>query len=294
MSNQPLGTGGDSGRRLLRHHLPLALASAFALILLMALPTFDASRYPIGDIFSGAFPQERSGEHTGPMNHGPDQAGPMDHGAHGHGPMRHGGQDTLSLTPSADQVRHRSFNRQLTVASGYVALGLLGLTLLIGPANLLLRKPNPVSSYLRRDVGTWVAILSVVHVLFGLQVHGTGRISGFLNYFIAPDGGPWLNSFGLANWTGLGALVIVVGLLAVSSNVALRKLKGRPWKRLQRLNYALFALVVVHAFFYGALLRVTSLFTFLLGMCVVAVFVGQAAGIWLWRRRASRTVSTPA
>ena len=294
MSNQPVGTGGDLGRRLLRHHLPLALASALALILLMALPAFDASRYPVGDIFSGALPQERSGEHTGPMNHGQDQAGPMDHGAHRHGPMRHGGQDTSSLTPSDDQVRHRSFNRQLTVASGYVALGLLALTLLIGPANLLLRRPNPVSSYLRRDVGTWVAISSVVHVLFGLQVHGTGRISGFLNYFVVPDNGPQLNSFGLANWTGLAALVIVVGLLALSSNVALRKLKARPWKRLQRLNYALFALVVVHAFFYGALLRVTSPFTLLLGASVVAVFVGQVAGIWLWRRRASRTASTAA
>lgn len=294
MSNQPLGTGGDLGRRLLRHHLPLALASALALILFMTLPAFDPSRYVFGDIFSGSLPQQRSGEQTGSINHGPDQAGPTDHEAHRHGPMRHGGRDTSSLTPSDDQVRHRSFNRQLTVASGYVALGLLALTLLIGPANLLLRKPNPVSSYLRRDVGTWVALFSVVHVLLGLQVRGTGQIGGFLNYFIAPDGGPQLNSFGLANWTGLAALVIVVGLLALSSNLALRKFKVRPWKQLQRLNYALFVLVVVHAFFYGALLRVTSPFTSLLGACVAAVFVGQAVGVWLWQRRASRTASTPA
>ena len=131
-----------------------ALASGLALILFMTLPAFDASRYPVGDIFSGPLPQQRSGEQTGPMNHGPEQAGLMDHGVQRHDPRRHGGQDASSLTPSADQVRHRPFNRQLTVASGYVALGLLGLTLLIGPANLLLGKRNPVSSYLRRDVGT--------------------------------------------------------------------------------------------------------------------------------------------
>lgn len=293
MSHQPLGTGGDLDRRLLRRHLPLALASALALILFMTMPVFDVGTYPVGDIFSGPLPQQRSGE-PGPMNHGPEQTGPMDHGAHRHGPMRHGGQDASSLAPSADQVRYRSFNRQLTVASGYVALGLLVLTLLIGPANLLLGKRNPVSSYLRRDVGTWVALFSVVHVLFGLQVHGSGRISGFLNYFITSDGGPWLNSFGFANWTGLGALVIVVGLLVLSNNFALRKLKARPWKRLQRVNYALFALVVVHAFFYGALLRATSPFTFLLGACVVAVLVGQVVGVWLWRRNASRAGATPA
>jgi sulfoxide reductase heme-binding subunit YedZ len=175
--------------------------------------------------------------------------------------------------------------QQLTVATGYVATGLLALTLLIGPANLLLRKRNPVSSYLRRDMGTWTAIFSVVHVIFGLQVHGTGQLSGFLTYFVAPDGRPLLNSFGLGNWTGLAATVIVVGLLALSSDFALRKLKARTWKWLQRLNYALFALVIAHAFFYGALLRVTSPFTLLLGLTVMAVFAGQALGVWLWRRR---------
>jgi sulfoxide reductase heme-binding subunit YedZ len=185
----------------------------------------------------------------------------------------------------------RFFNQQFTVATGYVAVGLLGLTLLIGPANLLLRRRNPLSNYLSRDVGTWAAIGSVVHVIFGLQVHGGGRISDFLSYFVAPDGSPWLNSFGLGNWTGLGALVIVVGLLAVSSDFALRKLRARPWKRLQRLNYALFALVIAHAFFYGALLRITSPFTLLLGLSVIAVFVGQAVGVWLWRRRYARTAA---
>ena len=60
------------------------------------------------------------------------------------------------------------------------------------------------------------------------------------------------------------------------------------WKWLQRLNYALFALVIAHAFFYGALLRVTSPFTLLLVLRIIAVFLGQAVGIWLWRRRDSR------
>jgi methionine sulfoxide reductase heme-binding subunit len=184
--------------------------------------------------------------------------------------------------------------RQLTVATGYLALGLLAITLLIGPANLLLRKRNPVSSYLRRDMGMWTVIASVAHVIFGLQVHGTGRIGGFLDYFVA-DGSPLTNSFGWANWTGLAALVIALGLLALSNDAALRKLKARRWKRLQRLNYALFALVLAHAFFYGALLRRDSPYTLLLLLSVGAVVVGQVVGVRLWRRRHARTsASQPA
>src|ERR671930_393679 len=77
-----------------------------------------------------------------------------------------------------------SFARQFTVATGYVATGLLGVTLLIGPANLLLRRRNPISSYLRRDVGTWTVVFSAVHVVFGLQAHGGGQLSSILAYFV--------------------------------------------------------------------------------------------------------------
>jgi DMSO/TMAO reductase YedYZ heme-binding membrane subunit len=93
------------------------------------------------------------------------------------------------------------------------------------------------------------------------------------------------NSFGLGNWTGLAALVIVVGLLVISTNRSVRELKAERWKNLQRLNYTLFALVVAHAVFYGALSRMTSPFTLLLIFTVIAVFVGQTLGIWLYRRR---------
>ena len=188
----------------------------------------------------------------------------------------------------------RGFMARFTTASGYVALGLLAFTLLIGPANLLLRRRNPVSSYLRRDAGTWTAVVSVVHVIAGFTVHGPPVDLGarILRYFFAPDGSVLLDNFGLGNWTGLAATVIVVGLLALSSDFALRKLKARPWKWLQRLNYALFALAVAHAMYYaafgGSLLRAGSPSAVLLVPTVAAVFVAQVAGIWLWRRRYAR------
>lgn len=132
--------------------------------------------------------------------------------------------------------------RRSTVATGYLALGLLALTLLIGPANLLLRRRNPVSSYLRRDAGAWTAAFSGVHVLLSFKVHGSGRIR--LRRLLRRRCSPLTNSFGLGNWTGLAALLIAAGLLAISSDAALRRLKAKSWKRL-RLSYALFALVAV-------------------------------------------------
>lgn len=284
----PLGTDGEWRRRLLRHYMPLAVASAVALVLFMNIPRFDSSEYAMGDIFSGTFPrdfpdqgstqQDGTGGHTGPPS-----------GTEGHtGPPPANG--TNQAPP--DEVNDRSFMRRLTTATGYLALGLLALTLLIGPTNLLLRRRNPVSSYLRRDVGAWAAFFSVVHLIPGLQVHGTGELRDFLDYFFAPDGSALTSSLGLANWTGLAAVVIVVGLLALSSDFALRKLKARTWKWLQRLNYALVALVLVHAFFYGALLRMTSPYTLMLGLSVIAILVGQAVGIRLWRQRYSRAPGT--
>ncbi len=88
--------------------------------------------------------------------------------------------------------------------------------------------------------------------------------------------------------------MIVTGLLALSTDGSLRELKARRWKNLQRLNYASFALVVLHAFFYGALLRLGSPLALLFLFIVIAVFLGQAVGVWLWRRRHSRGTAASA
>jgi sulfoxide reductase heme-binding subunit YedZ len=233
-----MGTGGSWRRRVLLHHLPVALGSGAVLLLFMGLA-----------LFTNSFSHDGSG-----------------------------GAFSLSLETDGP-----SFISRLTIATGYVATVLLALTLLIGPANLLLRRRNPLSSYLRRDLGTWTVIFSVAHVVLAFHSAYRGTFS-FLEFFVA-EGTPLTNSFGLGNWTGLAALVLVVGLLAISTNSSIRELRGRRWKDLQRLNYSVFVLVVLHAVFYGALMRMSSPFTLLLVATVVAVFAGQAIGIRLWRRR---------
>jgi sulfoxide reductase heme-binding subunit YedZ len=249
----PLGAGRGWLRRLFFHHLPLALASAAVIVLFVNLPWFGAGMR--GDIMSSPLPSS-FGFAGMSMNHAGDSGGGM------------------------------RLTSQVTMATGYVATMLLGLTLLIGPMNLLLRRRHPISSPLARDIGTWATIVGVVHVIFGFQVHGgnASDISTFYAYFFA-DGWPLANSFGLGNWVGLAALVIVVLLITISNDRALRELKAKRWKSLQRLNYTLFGLVILHAFFYGALLQPTSPYTLVLIGTVAAILMGQSAGIRMWRRR---------
>jgi len=272
-------------RRVLLHHLPLAIASSIVLALFMGVRLFDARAFPHPDLMTAAFPQVRGSDdtagHVNPGRHGAN--GMQSHGTQA-APMRHG----HTAPPERSETgQHRSM-QQLTVATGYLALGLLAVTLLLGPANLVLGRRNPISTYLRRDVGIWTAFFSIVHIVCAVLVHtgpGRGLVSAFLHFFVANDGSLLTNSFGWGNWTGLAALVIALGLLATSNDIALRTLKARPWKWLQRLNYALFLLVILHAFFYGAFLRLTSPFTLLLLLSAIAVFAGQSVGIWLWRRK---------
>lgn len=263
---RPLGTTRrDIPARLLLHHLPLGVTSIVLFALFMSLAA--SSHAPALDMSSdGVVPRQAA-----PM-------GAMDH--------RSGDPGDAAGSERGRRIFDRGFMARSTTATGYVATALLAATLLLGPANLLLRRRNPISTYFRRDVGTWTAVTSVVHVFFGLQIHGNlADAYNFLRYFLV-EGAPRTNSFGLANWTGLAATVIVVGLLAISTDRSLRELTGRRWKNLQRLNYALFVLVVLHAYFYGALLRVTSPFALMLLGTVVAVAAGQVAGMRLWRQRA--------
>jgi methionine sulfoxide reductase heme-binding subunit len=259
--------------------------SGVVLAVFMKVPLFDPNTYPTGGalrapsggLFGDILPTDQGGG-FGMQGRSSSQGGGamqgMSRGSQGGGASHAGGGSPPLL------MRRYSF------ATGYIALGLLALTLLIGPANLLLGRRTPVSSYLRRDVGICSAIASVVHVVFGFLVkHGGGAV---LDYFFASDGGLLDNTFGLANYTGLAALMIVAALAVISSNAALRKLKPRNWKRIQRLNYALFALATAHGVGYGALWRTTSPYTRLLFLLTAVVVVAQLAGTWLYRQRSGR------
>ena len=171
---------------------------------------------------------------------------------------------------------------KLSFSTAYPALFLLLATLAIGPLNVLTRRRNPVSSDLRRDVGIWAGILSIFHSVVGQNVHLRGR--------------PWLyyvyqarehhsfpirhDLFGFGNYTGLIGTLILLALLATSNDYSLRKLGTPKWKRLQRWNYAVFALTAAHAIAYLKIEHQRRHFVLIIAIGMATTFALQIAGYY--------------
>ena len=194
----------------------------------------------------------------------------------------------LYLTrPYRDVLSRASF------ATAYPALLLLACTLLLGPWRLLRNKRNPISDDLRRDIGIWAGLLGILHAVVGQCVHLRGR--------------PWLyyvyeakskhsfplrhDLFGFANYTGAIATLVLLALLATSSDYALRAMGTPRWKQLQRYNYALFALTILHALAYQFIEKQKFPFVSIVATSIVVTIVLQALG---YRRRKQALVGTQA
>ncbi len=121
----------------------------------------------------------------------------------------------------------------------------------LGPLNILRRKPNPVHSALRRDIGICAGVTAVVHTVLGLQVHMGGTIS---RYFV-PDASLARDTmlFVTTNYLGLIAAVVLMLLVLISNNKAIAGLGLAPWKRLQRLAYLVSVVVIIHGALYQAI-----------------------------------------
>ena len=180
--------------------------------------------------------------------------------------------------------------QRLSVATAYVALVLLAATLLVGPLRERMGRVTPVSVSLRRDIGIWAAFGGLVHTIVGLQVHMRGEI---VRYFI-PDaaiGGLTKSAiaFLAANYTGVAATTLLLLLLAISNDIALRALGTARWKRIQRLNYLLFALVVIHGALYLAVDRASWALIVLFVVIAALTLHIQLQG----RRSRARSIRSP-
>jgi methionine sulfoxide reductase heme-binding subunit len=148
-----------------------------------------------------------------------------------------------SPTPPPD-IRHR-----LSMATAYAGLFFLAASLWLGPWNVLRRRPNPISSDLRRDVRIWTGIPAIAHTAIGLTVHLRGRM--WMYFFKRLHPFKLQNTqFGFANFSGLGAAFLFLMLLAISNDLSVRTLGTRRWKSLQRWTYAAFVLTAAHGIAY--------------------------------------------
>jgi len=189
----------------------------------------------------------------------------------------------------------KDFITRASFATAYPALVLLAATLLIGPWNWLRNRPNPVSSDLRRDLGIWAGALSVVHTVIGQCVHLRGR--PWLYYVYGPmehHRGLRHDAFGFANYTGAVSALVVIALLATSNDYSLRRLGTQGWKKLQRWNYAVFALAGLHALLYQeAIEQQKTWFVATVIACIAITIAVQSTVFMLRRRQISRGICRP-
>lgn len=184
------------------------------------------------------------------------------------------------------------FREGLSIGLAYASLALLAFSLALGPLNVLRGRANPLSSDLRRDVGIWAGVTALAHTAVGLTVHMRGRMQ---LYFLPPDDARGalpirLDAFGLANHLGLLCALVLVVLMALSNDRALRALGAARWKSLQRLNYLCIGALVGHGVLYQLLerrgLALAAGFVALIGITLTL----QVSG-WRAYRRAARAQS---
>ena len=181
--------------------------------------------------------------------------------------------------PFKDVVTRASF------ATAYPALALLCATLLIGPWAIVRKRKNPLSSDLRRDIGIWAGILGILHSAIGQCVHLRGR--PWLYYVYAArerHNFPLRHDlFGLANYTGAVSALLLIALLATSNDYSLRALGTPQWKKLQRWNYAVFALAAIHSFAYQGVEKQHLPFVATVAICVASTLALQITGFTMRR-----------
>jgi len=176
---------------------------------------------------------------------------------------------------------------RISIGTGYVGVIFLAAALIVGPLNTLRGVSNPLSTYLRRDIGIMADIVAVTHAIVGLQVHVCGD---FVQYFFKrkPNGelGAILfDAFGIANHLGLIAVLIIVVLLVISNNVSLRKLGPRRWKGIQRYIYVAASLVAVHGLIYQIIERRQA--AFIVALIAIAAAAATMQYLGFLRRGAA-------
>lgn len=180
----------------------------------------------------------------------------------------------------------KPFAQATSISTAYVSMLYFAVALSIGPLNLIRSKRNPVSSFLRRDIGICAALLALAHTVAGLQVHLGGR---FVEYFVFPSGQSSMipfryDPFGLTNYVGLICTLIMIALLCLSNNRSLRAMGASTWKKWQRLAYVMIPALPAHGIVYQVLEKRIGPYTILLLAITIALLAVQISGVIRYRR----------
>ena len=178
------------------------------------------------------------------------------------------------------------FRHRLSMGAAYAGIAFLVACLWLGPWNLLRRRPNPVSSDLRRDLGIWAGILAILHTAVGLTVHLRGRMWMYFFKHLHPLA-IQNNKFGAANFLGLASALLFLVLLAISNDISLRALGLQRWKSIQRWTYAAAILAVAHGILFQLVENRHLPWVLLYSALILAGLAIQLAGFLALRRKRS-------
>ena len=137
-------------------------------------------------------------------------------------------------------------------AFGDASLVLIALAMAIGPTARFFRSTRIFIPW-RRELGIWGVVLALVHtaiILDGWVAWDFLRLFGFELHPALDRYVMLLHGFGFANVIGIAALVYGAALAMTSNNASQRFLGGTVWKFLQQSSYILWALIVLHTFYF--------------------------------------------
>jgi sulfoxide reductase heme-binding subunit YedZ len=183
------------------------------------------------------------------------------------------GTGLIYLATAPPDFRHR-----LSMSTAYSSLFFLAATLLVGPWNILRRRPNPVSFDLRRDLGIWAGLLAILHTGVGLTVHLRGRMWMYFFKRLHPLK-LQTGQFGWANYVGLVSALLFLILLAISNDLSLRSLGLKRWKSLQRWTYVAIGLAIAHGILFQLVEKRHLPWVLLFAGLAVIMLVMQLAGV---------------
>jgi len=142
---------------------------------------------------------------------------------------------------------------RLWKAFGAASFFLLWFAVFIGPAAVVCAPLNRLLSF-RREAGVWFFLIALVHGYLVLDGWVRWGVWEFFGYEYIPQLDMYLrveSGFGLANFTGLIALILAMVLAATSFDRAVNFLGVSSWKWLHIFSYVVFYLTVIHVVYFA-------------------------------------------
>ncbi len=169
---------------------------------------------------------------------------------------------------------------KLSIVSAYLCLLLFAAALLIGPLRARASGAPVLNSHLRRDIAIWGGINGLLHFWLANVLAMTWEYIGiFVENAPAPPSAEVRDQLYLwGTIFGYVVAVLILVLLLISSDRALRKIGTRWWKRLQRLAYVIFVATVAHAFAFQVLESRPLVWVVTVAAVFIAVLAMQIAG----------------